>query len=105
MTCAATDVVTSFQALIDQKEFDQAALLVTEDAEISTPFGKKTKEQFLKDLRGNGGPVWRESAPGDHAKQCITDGVRKIGFVKVNLKRVVEINGDDKICKITVSKK
>ena len=104
MTCAATDVVTTFQELIDQKEFDQAALLVTEDAEISTPFGKKTKEQFLKDLRGNG-PVWGESAPGDHAKQCITEGTRKIGFIKVNLKRVVEINEDNQICKITVSKK
>jgi hypothetical protein len=105
----ATRVVETFQQLLDAKSFDQAAALVADDAEIKTPFGMKTKQQFLRTLEQtkNGGPVW-EAPPqnGAHECQCIEHGTRQIAFLQLKLQRIIEINKDShKISKITVTKR
>jgi len=101
----AVSLVERFQDLIDRKEFEQAALLIADDAEISTPFGKKTKDQFLHKLQtSKNSPVWGESEIGIHERQCVTQGTRTIGFLKIKLKRTVEINEDNKIHNMIVSK-
>ena len=102
---SAINVAKTFQDHIDRNQFDQAARLVTEDAEIFTPLEKKTKEQFLHKLQSSANrPVWGACAVGDHDRQCIAQGTRKFGFIKVKLKRVMEINEENKIHKITVAK-
>ena len=97
------DVVQSFDEMIDQRDFEKAAYLVADDVVISTPFGKKSKERFLRELQGSR-PVWSASEPGDDEHQCISQGTRKLGFLTVKLKRVVEVNACNKIDKITVTK-
>jgi len=98
------EVVKSFQELVDQKEFDKAGLLIADDADISTPFGMKTKDQFIHDLQGSG-PVWGEIVAGNNERQCVTEGVRKMGFIKVKLKRIVDVNEEGKMQKIVITKK
>jgi len=100
---SAVEVMQTFQRHVDSKDFDQAAQLVADNAEISTPFGAKTKAQFLKDLQGSG-PVWGAIGAGHHERQCVTHGVRKMGFIKIPLKRVVDINEEGKLQSIVITK-
>ena len=106
-TCnAATGVVQNFQALLDANDFDRASDLVADEAEITTPFGRKTKPQFLQMLQGKNKPVWEETHDGAHERQSVSLGTtRKLGFLKIRLRRLVEINDDHKICKVAVTKR
>ena len=92
----ALDVVQSFDAMIDQRDYEKAALLLADDVVIITPLGKKSNERFLNELRGENRPVWSASETGDHEHQCVSRGTRKLGFLTVN--------GSNKINKITVTK-
>ena len=98
------DVVRSLDERIDQCDFERAAQLIADDAVISTPFGKKTKEQFLQTLQGRSRPVWSDTRVGDDERQCISQGTRKLGFLTIKVKRVIEINSENKIDKIAVTK-
>ena len=98
------DVVRSLDEMIDQGDFERAAQLIADDAVISTPFGKKTKEQFLQTLQGRSRPVWSATRVGDDERQCISQGTRKLGFLSIKVKRIIEINSENKIDKIAVTK-
>lgn len=100
-------IVQEYGRLVDADDFDGAAKLVADDISASSPKGSYTGiEKWRAAVVNvkNEGVDWGEFKQGDKENEIVCDGVKKITFVKLSVKRTITVNGDGKIQSIIVKK-
>lgn len=101
------DIVKAWEDLISAGKFDEAADLVAEDISTVSPkassSGKAKWKASVPDSVKNG-VKWDAATAGEHDRQIITNGSKKVGLMTVKVKRVIEVNEAGKIQSVIVSK-
>ncbi|KAL3933829.1 MAG: hypothetical protein SGARI_003614, partial [Bacillariaceae sp.] len=104
----AVDVLMKMIALIKESQLEQASDLLADNVQWKTPMGSYDgKQDWVENFKQpEKGPVFEEpqigeqSPEGDNNIVITRKGTKKVGFLKVKILKTVEVNDDNKICKM-----
>ena len=98
----------AFVHLLDvNKDYNAAAQMLSCDFEFVSPkFNAKDKGDWLTNFPTvhKDGPIFEELTEGDHDLQVVRKGTKKIGFVNISLKEILEFNEAGEIMSITAAR-
>lgn len=100
------DIVQEYDRLVQASDIDAAAKHIADDVSAFSPRGSYTGIEnwraamiHLETDRVD----WTDFEQGENENEFVCSAVKKLGFVKVSIKRTITLNDDNKIQSIAVT--